>query len=200
VDPRSPADIIRLPSTFEEQTRVIENLKGMFIGVQGPGELDAITEKAGMPASLLNFYLASHVDLSWINLGTAVYIPVEITQREGGRKSVFFLDQGEEVLAGIYVTSEGLALRFVKRVTGSSLPAQFGDVYSTRITNRDGDLVFEGQEKLWAFDPQTGEGHFTSQRSTEQHAKGASATANATSTSTYCLWWSLVRYEPDHWS
>jgi len=157
----SPADIISLPSTFEEQNRMIETLKGKLIGVQNPGQLDEATKNAGMPATLLNFYFATQVDLSSIGLGTVVHIPVMVSKREGGRKSIYFLDKNEEVLAGICVTREGeVALRFVKRVTGSSLPAQAGDVYSTRITNRDGELVFEGQEKLLKFDPQTGEGQF----------------------------------------
>ncbi len=156
---KSPADIIRLPSTFEEQNRMIETLKEKFKGVQGPRELDAATTNEGMPASLLNFYFATQVDLPGQGSEKAVFIPVQIAEREGGRKSIFFLDQGEEVLAGIYVTCEGIALKFVKRMTGSSLPAQAGDVYCTTIKNRDREF-FQGEEKLLRFEPQTGEGQF----------------------------------------
>ena len=163
----SPADIISLPSTFEEKNRMIETLKGKLGEVQDPSQLDEATKKAGMPAALLNFYFATPEDLSAIGLGKAVYLPVMISEREGGSKSAYFLEQNEEVLAGIYATSEGgIALRFVKRVTGSSVPAQAGDVYTTRITNREGELVFANQEKLLEFDPQADEGQFVSTPST----------------------------------
>jgi hypothetical protein len=148
------------PSTSEEQNRIIDTLKEKLVAVQDPSELDEATKNMGMPAALLNFYLATQEDLSAIGLGKAVYIPVMISQREGGRKSIYFLDQNEEVLAGIYVTNQGIALKFMKRVTGSSLPAQAGDVYFERITNRDGELIYEGSTKLVVFDPQTGAGKF----------------------------------------
>ncbi len=165
---KSPADVIPLPSTTEEQNRIMETLKENLKGVQAPDELDAATKNMGMPASLLNFYFATQVDLPGKTSGKAVFIPVQIAEREGGRKSLFFLDQNEEVLAGIYVTHEGgVVLRFVKRVTGTTIPAQAGDVYSARITNRDGELIFEGQEELLRFDPQTGEGQFVLSSSTE---------------------------------
>ena len=155
---QDPKSTIELPHNEEEQRLMAENMKEKFAGADPPDKLDATTKNLGMPASLLNFYFATQADLSSIGLGKAVHIPVQVSEREGGRKSIYYLDQNEEILAGIYVTSEGLALRFVRRVTGSSLPAQAGDVYSTRITNRAGELVFEGQETLQAFDPQTGEG------------------------------------------
>jgi hypothetical protein len=189
---KSPADIISLPSTFEEQNRMIETLKEKFIAVQDPSKLDEATKNVGMPAALLNFYFATQVDLSSIHLGTVVHIPVMISKREGGRKSVYFLDQNEEVLAGIYVTCEGgMALRFVKRVTGSSLPAQVGDVYSTRITNRDGELVFEGREKLVKFDSQTGAGQFVPSPTTEP-SNGLLAAAGAKPAQS-CFFFSLFK-------
>lgn len=148
------------PSTSEEQNRIIDTLKEKLLAVQDPSQLDEAAKNMGMPAALLNFYFAIQEDLSAIGLGKAVYIPVMISKREGGRKSVYFLDQNEEVLAGIYVTNQGIALRFMKRVTGSSLPAQAGDVYFERITNREGELIYEGSAKLLTFDPQRGIGQF----------------------------------------
>jgi hypothetical protein len=190
---KSPVDMIRLPSTYEEQNHLVETLKEKFKDVQDPSELDATTQGQDMPASLFNFYLATQVDLSWLGLGKAVHIPVQVTEREGGRKSVYCLDQNEEVLTGIYVTGEGIALSFVKRVTGSSLPAQAGDVYSTRITNRDGELVFERQEKLLKFDPQAGAGQFGPLPSTEHSnvALRAAGIPNEITTRT-CFVWSML--------
>lgn len=192
---QSPTDIIRLPSTAEEQNHMIDTLKEKLKGVQEPGKLDAATKDQGMPASLLNFYLATQVDLSWINLGKAVFIPVQIAEREGGRKSVFCLNQNEEVLAGIYVTCEGIALKFVKRVDGSSLPAQAGDVYCTRITNRDEYPIFEGKEALISFDPDTGIGDFGPLSGTvdSKVLSPAAVTANASNASpAVCYLWNLI--------
>jgi hypothetical protein len=188
---KSPAaDIIRLPSITEEQNYTIETLNDKFKGVQHPSELDVATKNVGMPASLLNFYFATQVDLTSIHLGKVVHIPVMISTREGGRKSIYFLDQNEEVLAGIYVTCEGgIALHFVKRMTGSTIPAQKGDLYSTRITNRGGELIFEGREKLLRFDPQTGAGQFVPSFGTESANTLLAATGNPRP----CIFFSLFQ-------
>src|SRR5215813_10493513 len=103
MDPKSPSDMISLPLTLEEQNHMIETLKEKFKEVQDPSELDEATKNANMPASLLNFYFATQVDLSSIGLGKAVYIPAMVAEGGGGRKSVFFLDQNEETFVGIYV-------------------------------------------------------------------------------------------------
>src|SRR5439155_16646299 len=100
----SRVDIIRLPSTFAEPGTKIKTMRQQFKDVQHAGELDAATKNLGFPAFLLNFYLATSVNLSPIGLEAAVHIPVQITEREGGRKSLYDLAQGEQVLAGIYVT------------------------------------------------------------------------------------------------
>ena len=179
-------------ASFEEQNAEIMLKQDQFKEVQHPNELDAATKNAKIPAYLLNFYLATLVDLA--GLGSAVYIPVQITEREGGRKSIYFLDQNEEVLAGIYVTGDGIALRFVKRMTGSSLPAEPGDRYSTRITDRAENLVFEDQAVLWKFDPLTGTGHFdVSAPST------ATGTPQLSAKSVICLFGSPLTYSPDRW-
>ena len=125
-----------------------------------PDELDEVTKNLGIPAFLLNFYLATSVDLSSIGLGNVVHIPVQITKREGGRKSLYYLNPGEATLAGIYVTNQGIALRFMERVTGRSLPAQTGDVYFERITNREGEVISQREGTLEIVDPLTGTGKF----------------------------------------
>jgi len=138
---QSPEELIRLPLT--------PAIKDKFIGLAGQtDELDQVTREIGAPAYLLNFYCATPIDLSSIGLGKALHIPVQVSQREGGRKSVFDLSPGEEVLVGIIVTNEGLALRFMTRKTGNSSSAQTGDIYSTRITNREGEAFFESEGPL----------------------------------------------------
>lgn len=153
---QSPVDMIRLPSASEEQNHLIETLQEKFKAADYLKKLDE-----GTQASLLNFYLATQVDLSWLGLGKAVHIPVQVAESEGGRKSVYCLDQGEEVLTGIYVTCEGIALSFMKRVSGSSFPAEVGSVYHTRIENRDRKLLFEGEEILQSFNRESGVGSFS---------------------------------------
>ncbi|MFL5657632.1 MAG: hypothetical protein ACJ8CB_26050 [Ktedonobacteraceae bacterium] len=192
---KSPADIIRLPtfSTPDEKELEAHNLQEQFIDVKQPSDLDTATKGMNKPASLLNFHFATTVDLSLIGLGQAVYIPVQVTDREGGRKSIFFLRQEDgEVLTGIFVTREGIALRFMKRVFGSSLPAQPGDVYSTRITDRTGkNLIFEGEAKLRAFNPpREGWGHFN-----DPENEGTTNTSPLEISSS-CYVWSIAYYQP----
>jgi len=204
---KSPAEIIRLPSTRDEQDAHINAMLEQFKEVQQSSDLDTKTKDLGMPASLLNFYFATKVDLSSIGLEAAVYIPVQISEREAGRKSLYYLDQNEEVLVGIYVTGEGIALRLVKRVTGTGLPAQIGDVYSTKITNREGKSVFEGQAVLEQFDSTTGKGHFNvtqgqGQWPTFQETVQSALPENrpAHDVSSFSLFWSQIIYQPDFWS
>src|SRR6266566_5138071 len=87
----------------------------LFQQVYHPDEIDEATKNLQIPASLLNFYLATPIDLSSVGLGQAVHIPVQITAREGGRKSLYYLKAGEEMLEGIYVTNQVIALHFIKR-------------------------------------------------------------------------------------
>lgn len=183
-----PADIIHLPTDFTVQNNEIRTRLEQFKQVNHPTELDAVTKSLGLPASLLNFYFATVVDLSEIGLGPAVHIPVQVSEREGGRKSIYYLDQNEAVLTGIYVTTSfGLALRFMTRVTGSTLPAQAGDIFATRITNREGTVVHEEQVKLEKFGPSAGGiGHFSS-----QSAAGAQSSVSFIG--------SHLHYVPDWW-
>jgi hypothetical protein len=148
-DARSPEEIIRIPST----PSVEEQLIGQ---IHEPSELDEVTNHLDIPASLLNFHLATPIDLSSIGLGNVVHIPVQISEREGGRKSLYYLNPGEETLVGIYVTNQGIALRFMERVTGNSLPAQTDDIYSERITSRDGIIVFQSRRTLEIINPRPG--------------------------------------------
>ena len=126
--------------------------------VRSPEQIDDATNRLGIPPRLLNFNLATPIDLSAIGLGKAVHIPVQISNREGGRKSLYFLNSGEEVLAGICVTDDGIALRYVKRLIGRGLPAKTGDVYETRITTVQGKTVYQEQGRLEVLDAEHGKG------------------------------------------
>lgn len=110
--------------------------------VSHPDDIDSACSNLGIPARLMNFNLATPVDLTNYNMGECIHIPIAITTREGGRTSLYYLPQGEEVLAGIYVNSDGYAKRYVKRLTGMGTPASEGDVYQERWVNYDESYTF----------------------------------------------------------
>src|SRR5688500_8500000 len=89
---------------------VIDQLRDM---VHAPDDIDRATQELGLDPRLLNFHLATVVDLSPLGLGPSLHIPVQITNRAGGRKSLYFLDVDEEVLAGVLVRELGIILRYV---------------------------------------------------------------------------------------
>jgi hypothetical protein len=187
------AQIIPLPTTIDQLNKHVQTVTKQFQSVRNPSELDAATQSENMPAFLLNFHFATKVNLSRMGLEQAIHIPIQISERDGGRKSIFFLNQNEEVLAGIYVTSEGIAQRFVKRVTGSTFPAQTGDTYSTRIINQAGDLLFESREQLKTLNDDPSSGRFLP-ISNIDNAKELNAAAPAGVSR--CHLFSLLNYEP----
>jgi hypothetical protein len=142
-------------------------LQQLFKMVSHPSEIDEATKALDIPARLVNFHLATPADLSGFNIGIgkAVHIPVAIADREGGRKSLYYLDPGEEVLAGFFVTGDSIVLRYLKRETGVSVPAQTGDEYSVRLTNREGATLYEDRGTLTVVDPSKGVGEIKTQKS-----------------------------------
>lgn len=145
------ADWIKLP----QESPLSAALEGM---VTKPQDLDLLTKELGFPSHLFNIYAAAPVDLSAFGIGSAVYIPVAISEREGGRPSLFYLKPGEETLAGIYTTNDGMILHYVTRETGDTFPAREGDIYSERMTSRSGEVIYEGRGTLKSIDPRTGVG------------------------------------------
>jgi len=130
--------------------------------VEGPGDIDQACDDLGISARLLNFNLAVPVDLTDWELGECTYIPVLISDREGGRKSLYYLENGEEVLAGIFVNSHGYIKRYTKRLTGTSVPAEEDDIYQERYVNHDEtELLFKGQGPLTIEDFDIGKGYCT---------------------------------------
>src|SRR6478735_7684605 len=113
----------------------IDQLRDM---VHAPDDIDQATRKLGLDPRLMNVHLATVVDLSPLGLGSALHIPVQISNREGGRKSLYFLNVGEEVLAGVFVRDLGLLLRYIKRTSGKGSRAESGDTYVERLTTLDG--------------------------------------------------------------
>lgn len=149
------------------------DLQGM---VNHPDDLDLATDRLGISPWLINPHLASPVDLSDLGLGKAVHLPVQISRKCGGRKSLYYLHPGEKVLAGLYVTGEGLALRYMARETGHSVPARNGDEYTEEIRNIRGELLRQRSGRLEVTNPEKGEGRLI----VESNGRAAKATI---------IWW-----------
>lgn len=145
------------PAQLDQLTQLVDH----------PSEIDSATKALDIPSHLMNFYLATPADLSGldIGLGEAVHVPVAIADREGGRKSLYYLEPGEEVLAGIFVTGDSMALRFVKRETGEGVPARTGDQCSLRIATRDGTNLYQDRGTLTVVDAEKGKGEIKTQKS-----------------------------------
>ena len=126
--------------------------------VNHPDEIDSATDRLGISPSLVNPYLATIVDMSFVGLGDAVNLPVQISHRRGGRQSLYFLHPGEKVLASIVVTSGGLLLRYVSRETGRSIPAQGGDEFSEEFRDLEGNVLSHLKGKLEVLNAAKGEG------------------------------------------
>src|SRR5947209_20214773 len=106
---RLPEEAFHIPST----PPILEKLTEL---ISHPDQIDRVSNKLSVPAVLLNFHLASPADFSSIGLGNGIFIPVQITKRKGGRKSLYYLNPGEEILTGIFVTNQAIVLRYIRRV------------------------------------------------------------------------------------
>jgi len=129
--------------------------------VNRPEDIDRATKELGLEPRLLNLHLSTVVDLTSVGLGPALHIPVQVSTREGGRKSLYFLNVDEEVLAGIFVRELGVILRYVKRTSGKSSRAETGDTYTERLANLAGDTLWESSGPLEVVDAEKGQGHIS---------------------------------------
>ena len=165
----------------------LEQLKEM---VNKPSEIDAATIELGIPPFLLNLNLAVATDLSFLNIGIdkAVYIPRQVTDREGGRKSQYNLCKGETTQAGVYLAESGMMLRFVTRVTGDTKNAKTGDIFMEQYRTRDGRLIFEGTGVLKITDEKKGIGQYElAQTNTPQYSVAAK-----TSVKVWIIWSAIL--------
>ena len=143
---------MRLP----DNSHIIKEIETRVAG--SPANLDAVLKRAGLSARLMNFRLATQQDFTALGLGNVLFIPIQITDQPDGRKSVYFLAPGKETLTGVYVNGNGVALEYVKRLSGRRVPAAVGDQYSTRVTNLDGTVLYAGNGVLEKFDARAGSG------------------------------------------
>lgn len=126
--------------------------------VNHPADIDAATDRLGIPPFLINPHVATTVDMSFIGLGAGINLPIQISTRRGGRKSLYFLRPGERVLASIVATSHGLVFRYVSRESGRSVPAQGGDEYTEEFRDMEGNVLSHCEGKLEILNATKGEG------------------------------------------
>ncbi len=123
--------------------------------------MDDLTKNLGAPSVLINYHLATIVDLSYLNLkglNNAVHLPIMIGFREGTRNSSYTLKPGQTAMVGMYITNSGILLRFWERETGKAEFCEIGDVYKYSLKSIDGTLYYEGRGKVEEFDKEKGAG------------------------------------------
>ena len=133
------------------------HLKPLLQEIRGPQDHDRATRQMRTDALLLNPHFATQIETP---LGQALYIPRQISEREGGRKSLYFIKAGEEVMTGIYVIGPTIYYRVVRRDTGQGPQAQTGDLFTDLITTQENEIVAEAQGTLTILDPTKGIGSF----------------------------------------
>lgn len=136
--------------------------------VRQPADIDRATELLGIPASLVNPALSSSVDLTFLGLGLAIHIPVQVSDRDGGRKSLYYLQPGERALTGFLATKDALISRYTTRESGNSMPAATGDEYSEELRGADGSVIAKLYGKLEIEDLSRGHGALTFSRGTPE--------------------------------
>lgn len=123
--------------------------------VSSPSDIDVATEALAAPPQLFNFHFATKVTTP---LGKGLYIPVQISERAGGRKSLYYLVPGEQVMAGVFVVDGSAFARLVRRESGVDVPARTGDVYTESFATLGGEVLFSGTGPLQVLDPEHGIG------------------------------------------
>ncbi|MCI0565256.1 MAG: hypothetical protein MN733_42870, partial [Nitrososphaera sp.] len=126
-----------------------------------PGQISSSMEELELAPRLLNFYVATISDLSKTGLvaSPVVYIPVQITEEKGGRDSIYYLDETERELVGIFVGAEkGILLNYITKLRGTAKPAKVGDEYKFELVRLDGHVLFEDRGRIVLIDYETGRG------------------------------------------
>jgi hypothetical protein len=152
--------------------------------VDHPDQLDAMTQRLGIGAALVNCNAASVMDLADIGLGQVVHLPVQVSDRQGGRKSLYFINPKERIRAGFFVNGQGAAERYVTRETGTSFPAATGDIYTEEVISMTGEVIVKMKGKLEVIDRSKGHG-----RIEYEVIEGARIGALVS-----CTWWAWSFY------
>jgi hypothetical protein len=121
-----------------------------------PEDLDVIAEKAGLSSLLINPHLAGPMDFTNLGLGKGVYMPVMISNRSGGRPSMFDLGPGETATVGALVSDEGITLRKVTRDKGPAKDMEVGSTYTETWMTLEGKPRVSLEMKVTSLDRKVG--------------------------------------------
>ena len=129
---------------------------------ESPVEVDGYLNQIGLPATLLNLHLAKEIDLGFLGItgiGIATFVPVQISGREGGRKSIFKLAPKEEILHGVFFSKGSLIRQVVTRTSGNGDRINLGDLMDFSWKNVHGQEIkrLKGEVVKLADDNQSGE-------------------------------------------
>ncbi len=97
-------------------------------------DLDAAFEAVGIAPRRVLPELTSHFAGPQ---GTVVHLPVHVSDRDGGRQSLFALGPGQETIAGLYMVQDHLYERRVTKRTGTDA-VRVGDAFTETITDMAG--------------------------------------------------------------
>jgi hypothetical protein len=152
--PRIEGDV---EAKVAETTRRVPQLGALLKEIRSPDDHDRATEQLGLAAKLLNLNFASKFQTP---IGEALYIPIQISKREGGRQSLYFLMSGKEATTGVLIIGMDIYYRVVRRDSGKETPAQTGDRYTDSIYSLNGEVISQTPGTLHVLDPSRGIGKF----------------------------------------
>jgi len=139
----------RADQILNKAAKQVPGLERLANEIRGAEDHDRATAALGMDARLANFNLMTRVTTS---LGPAIHIPIQISKREGGRQSLYFIKTGEQVIAGVYIIGDELYYRAVRRDSGKGSPAATGDLFTESILAPDGAVISEQQGRIQLLD------------------------------------------------
>ncbi len=133
------------------------------LGATSPLELDHIIRHLGYEPRLVNPFLASQIRFSEKSY---LYLPIQISEETGGRRSLYFLEPGEEVATGYLIPMQSveqidgqILVRWVERLSGQG-KAKTGDKFVERFKNLDNFVLTECVGELEVVDEKRGVGRF----------------------------------------
>lgn len=154
-DSNNPSLKLQAENILKKACDKISGLNEMVKQVKSPTDIDSVSTSLGLIPCLANFSLATEVETP---LGNGLHIPVQISNRDGGRKSLYYLEPNEETLAGMYVIEGKIYKRYIRRESGQGVPAKTGDSYSKRITTLEDKNVYSTSGTLEIWNPSLGIG------------------------------------------
>jgi len=149
-----PHEAFKLKEKALQLAAYREPVEGLLsLGIENPLELDGITQAIGAPSFLVNLHMATRITL---NGEEALHLPVQVSNSNRGRPSLYFQEPNQPVLVGYVIFPDFTVWqRIVTRKTGRG-KARSGDVYETELRELSGELVAHWRGRLNVIDGNKG--------------------------------------------